>query len=204
MGVDYRKWHPKNEENDRSIKEQGEQQEDWIGDETNLFGFDRVSAIASLLSDRFSLKWPTWAKWNTLASLAVMPTTTTKEDATIKKTKKKKNRSQKHQIAFNSWTKRPGFSRNNSLHTTLTLLYPLFTRNLSITRWPMPPKRSTFFFFFFFFEQFLREFGSRSQSFCRAVTESKTIKGEPFMLTICNSLLSNYFRGRKTGEVCTK
>jgi hypothetical protein len=24
------------------------------------------------------------------------------------------------------------------------------------------------------------------------------------MLTICNSLLSNYFRGRKTGEVCTK
>jgi hypothetical protein len=150
MGVDYRKWHPKNEENDRSIKEQGEQQEDWIGDETNLFGFDRVSAIASLLSDRFSLKWPTWAKWNTLASLAVMPTTTTKEDATIKKTKKK-NRSQKHQIAFNSWTKRPGFSRNNSLHTTLTLLYPLFTRNLSITRWPMPPKRSTFFVSFLFF-----------------------------------------------------
>jgi hypothetical protein len=24
------------------------------------------------------------------------------------------------------------------------------------------------------------------------------------MLTICSSLLSNYFRGRKTGEVCTK
>lgn len=159
MGVDYRKWHPKNE-NDRSIKEQGEQQEVWIGDETNLFGFDRVSAIASLLSDRFSLKWPTWANWNALASLAVMPTTTTKEDATIKTRKKVP----KHQIAFNSWTKRPGFSRNNSLHTTLTLLYPLFTRNLSITRWPMPPKRSTFFFFsFFFLEQFLREFGSRNR-----------------------------------------
>lgn len=63
--------------------------------------------------------------------------------------KNEKNRSQKHQIAFNSWTKRPGFSRNNSLHTTLTLLYPLFTRNLSITRWPMPPKRFTFIFYFF-------------------------------------------------------